>query len=124
MTIDSTELIRRLPAMIQGRKKFAKIEDGGNYHVGAVDKWCLTYAEVVQAIEDFCEYKKTHTYRFSAPVNGDWNVLNAYYYEPQESEGVKKDCTTCILDGTDACVSGASDDEVCEGYIAESEEQA
>lgn len=41
-----------------------------------------------------------------------------------ESEDVKKDCTTCILDGTDACVSGVSDDEVCEGYIAESEEQA
>ena len=41
-----------------------------------------------------------------------------------ESEGVKKNCTTCILDGTDACVSGVSDDEVCEGYIAESEEQA
>ena len=87
MTIDSTELIRKLPAMIQGRKKFAKIADGGNYHVGAVNKWCLTYAEVVQAIEDFCEYKNTNTYRLSAPVNGDWNVLNAYYYEPQESEG-------------------------------------
>jgi len=86
MTIDSTELIRKLPAMIQGRKKFAKIADGGNYHVGAVNEWCLTYAEVVQAIEDFCEYKKTNAYRFSAPVNGDWNVLNAYHYEPKSKD--------------------------------------
>lgn len=40
-----------------------------------------------------------------------------------ESEGVKKDCTTCILDGTDACVTLASDEEACEGYIAESEDK-
>lgn len=33
MTIDSTELIRILPAMLQGRKKFAKMSDGGNYHI-------------------------------------------------------------------------------------------
>ena len=86
MTLDSTELIKKLPAMIQGRKKFAKIADGGNYHVGAVNEWCLTYAEVVQAIEDFCEYKKTNKYTLSAPIDGNWNVLNAYQYEPQESE--------------------------------------
>ena len=88
MTIDSIELIRKLPAMIQGRKKFAKIADGGNYHVGAVNKWCLTYAEVVQAIEDFCEYKNTGKYILSAPIDGNWDVFNAYQYEPQESEEV------------------------------------
>lgn len=84
MTIDSTELIRTLPAMLQGRKKFAKMADGGNYHVGEVDEWCLSYADVVKAIEDFCEYKKTGKYKLSAPINGNWNVLNAYQYEPQE----------------------------------------
>ena len=86
MTIDSTELIRILPAMLQGRKKFAKMSDGGNYHTGKVDEWCLSYADVVKAIEDFCEYKKTGKYILSAPIDGNWNVLNAYQYEPQESE--------------------------------------
>ena len=86
MTIDSTELIRILPAMLQGRRKFAKIADGGNYHIGNVDEWWLVYADVVKAIEDFCEYKKTGKYMLSAPINGNWNVLNAYQYEPQESE--------------------------------------
>lgn len=80
MSIDSNELIRKLPAMLQGRKKFAKMEDGGNYHVGNVDEWWMTYAEIVQAIEDFCEYKRTGKYTLSAPVNGNWNVLNAYPY--------------------------------------------
>lgn len=81
MMIDSADLIRKLPAMIQGRKKFAKMADGGNYHVGEVDKWCLNYAEVVQGIEDYCTYKETGEYRLSAPVDGNWNVLNAYLYE-------------------------------------------
>ena len=85
MTIDSNELIRTLPAMIQGRRKFAKMADGGDYHVGEVDKWCLFYEDVVKAIEDFCEYKKTGKYKLSAPINGSWDVLNAYQYEPQES---------------------------------------
>ena len=86
MTIDSTELIRILPAMLQGRKKFAKMSDGGNYHIGKVDEWYLSYADVVKAIEDFCEYKKTGKYILSAPIDGNWNVLNSYQYEPQESE--------------------------------------
>lgn len=86
MTIDSNELIRILPAMLQGRKKFAKTADGGNYHIGKVDEWCLFYSDVVKAIEDFCEYKKTGKYILSAPIDGNWNVLNAYQYEPQESE--------------------------------------
>ena len=34
-----------------------------------------------------CEYKKTGKYTLSAPINGNWDVLNAYQYEPQESEG-------------------------------------
>ena len=86
MTIDSNELIRILPAMLQGRTKFAKMADGGNYHVGKVDNWCLSYADVVKAIEDFCEYKKTGKYMLSAPIDGNWDVLNAYQWEPQESE--------------------------------------
>jgi hypothetical protein len=73
--------------MLQGRKKFARMKDGGNYHVGEVDKWCLNYAEVVKAIEDFCEYKNTGKFILSAPINGNWNVLNAYSYSPKaESE--------------------------------------
>lgn len=40
MQIDSIDLIRKLPAMIQGNKKFAKVTDGGNYHVGEVEHWC------------------------------------------------------------------------------------
>ena len=34
-----------------------------------------------EIIEDYCEYKKTGKYMLSAPVNGNWNVLNAYHYE-------------------------------------------
>jgi len=83
MMIDSTELIRILPAMLQGRKKFAKVADGGDYHRGEVDKWCLFFENVVKGIEDFCEYKKTGEYKLSAPINGTWNVLDAYHYEPQ-----------------------------------------
>jgi hypothetical protein len=45
--------------------------------------------EKVKAIEDFCEYKKTGKYRLSAPIDGNWNVLNAYPYDPQESEDKK-----------------------------------
>ena len=81
MIIDSTDLIRKLPAMIQGRRKFAKIADGGNYHVGDVNNWCLEFREVVRAIEDYCEYKESGKYRISAPINASWNVLDAYPYE-------------------------------------------
>ena len=35
MKIDSTDLIRKLPAMIQGNRKFAKVADGGDYHIGS-----------------------------------------------------------------------------------------
>ena len=80
MKIDSTDLIRKLPAMLQGRKKFARFLEGGNYHMGEPDGWCLRFDEVVQAIEDYCEYKETGEYRLSAPINGNWNVLNAYPY--------------------------------------------
>ena len=86
MQIASNNLIRKLPAMIQGRCKFAKIADGGDYHVGAVDDWCLTYKEVVQAIEDYCEYIDTGKYRLSAPINGSWNVMNAYPYKESDAE--------------------------------------
>lgn len=30
-------------------------------------------------------------------------------------------CGTCILDGTDACLRGTGDNEVCEGYISRSD---
>lgn len=83
--IDSADLICKLPAMIQGRRKFALMKDGGNYHIGPVDTWSLNYPEIVQAIEDYFEYVRTGKYRLSAPVNGSWNVLNAYkYVEIQE----------------------------------------
>ena len=44
---------------------------------------------MVKAIEDFCEYKKTGKYILSAPIDGNWNVLNAYQYEPKESEEIR-----------------------------------
>ena len=87
MTIDHADLIRKLPAMIQGRRVFAKIEDGGNYHVGEPDEWCLTFSDVVKAIEDYCEYKLTGQYSLSAPVGKTWNVLNAYPYKDTFKEG-------------------------------------
>lgn len=86
MTIDSTDLIRKLPAMIQGRKKFARFEEGGDYHQGDVDKWCLSFEDVVQAIEDYCKFKETGKYTLSAPVNGNWDVLNAYPYKEGEDD--------------------------------------
>ena len=86
MMIDSTDLIRKLPAMLQGRKKFAKFADGGNYHVGNPDGWCVFFDEVVQGIEDYCEYKETGKYTLSAPVNGNCDVLNAYKYEESRNE--------------------------------------
>lgn len=83
MQIDSEDLIRKLPAMLNGRKKFALCKDGGNYHIGPVDNWCLDFAEIVTAIEDYCRYKRTGKYTLSAPVDGNWNVLHAYpYTEP------------------------------------------
>lgn len=84
--IDSIDLIRKLPAMMQGRRKFAKWEDGGNYHQGDVDSWCLFFPDIVQAIEDYVEYINTGKYKISGPVNGSWDVLNAYPYEPKEVE--------------------------------------
>lgn len=81
MMIDSTDLIRKLPAMLQGRRKFAKMADGGNYHLGNPNTWCLFFPDIVQAIEDYCEYKETGKYRISASINGNWNVLNAYKYQ-------------------------------------------
>ena len=86
MKIDHADLIRKLPAMIQGRKKFAKMADGGDYHVGEVDDWCLRYKEIVTAIEDYCEYKLTGRYSLSAPVGNNWNVLNAYPYDDPFTE--------------------------------------
>lgn len=80
MTIDHADLIRKLPAMIQGRMVFAKMADGGNFHVGEPDDWCLTFKDVVTAIEDYCEYKLSGRYSLSAPVGNNWNVLNAYKY--------------------------------------------
>lgn len=88
MTIDHADLIRKLPAMLQGRKKFAKMSEGGNYHIGEPDNWCLFLKEVVTAIEDYCEYKLTGRYSLSAPINGNWNVLNAYPYEDPFSQEV------------------------------------
>lgn len=86
MTIDSTDLIRKLPAMIQGNRKFAKIADGGDYHTGSVDSWCLSYSEIVKGIEDYCEYLKTGKYKISAPIDGTWNVLDAYKYEQKDGD--------------------------------------
>lgn len=83
MLIDSNELIRKLPAMIQGRKVFANIADGGNYHIGTPDAWVCHFEEIVTAIEDFCDYKKTGRFSLSAPINGDWDVMNAYPYTPE-----------------------------------------
>lgn len=58
--------------------------------MGEPDGWCLRFDEVVQAIEDYCEYKETDKYRLSAPINGNWDVLNAYPYridlESEETE--------------------------------------
>lgn len=79
--VNSIDLIRKLPAMLQGRRKFASFSEGGNYHQGPVDDWCLTFKDIVVAIEDYCEYKHTGKYTLSAPVNGCWDVLNAYSYE-------------------------------------------
>lgn len=86
MMIDSTDLIRKLPAMLQGRRKFARVMDGNDYHIGEVDNWCLRYAEVVQGIEDYCGYKETRKYTLSAPIDGNWDVLNAYPYKEGETE--------------------------------------
>lgn len=94
MQIDSTDLIRKLPAMLQGRRKFAKVDDGGDYHFGEVDDWCLSFRDVRLAIEDYCRYKQTGKYILSAPVNGNWNVLNAYPYDEQEGEDDEAKTTT------------------------------
>ena len=88
MKIDSADLIRKLPAMIQGRRVFANMADGGNFHVGEPDNWCLTFKDVVTAIEDYCEYKLSGRFSLSAPVDGNWNVMNAYpYKDPFEQIG-------------------------------------
>jgi hypothetical protein len=80
MKIDHADLIRKLPAMIQGRRVFAKMAAGGNFHVGEPDDWCLTFKDVVTAIEDYCEYKLSWRYSLSAPVGHNWDVMNAYKY--------------------------------------------
>lgn len=83
MQIDSADLIRKLPMMIQGNKTFAKFSEGGDYHIGEVDSWCLNYKEIVEGIESYCEYKRTNQYKLGAPVNGSF-ALNSYDYdEPQ-----------------------------------------
>ncbi len=79
MMIDSADLIRKLPMMIQGNKTFAKFSEGGDYHIGAVEQWCLTYEEIVEGIESYCEYKRTNKYKLGAPVNGSF-ALNSYEY--------------------------------------------
>lgn len=86
MKIDSEDLIRKLPAMLQGKRKFALFKDGGNYHQGPVDNWCLTFKDVVAAIEDYCDYERTGEYKVSAPINGNWDVLHAYPYAMEEQE--------------------------------------
>ena len=87
MKIDHADLIRKLPAMIQGRRIFARMKDGGNFHVGEPDDWCLTFKDVVTAIEDYCEYKLSGRYSFSAPVGNSWDVMNAYkYVDPFKEE--------------------------------------
>ena len=54
MLIDSADLIRKLPMMIQCNKTFAKFSEGGDYHIGEVDSWCLNYKEIVEGIESYC----------------------------------------------------------------------
>lgn len=86
MMIDHLDLIEKLPAMLQGRKTFAKMDDGGNYHIGNVEDWWIMFSEIEQAIKDYCRYKKTGEYNLSAPVNGNWDVLNAYKVKGEEDE--------------------------------------
>ena len=91
MLIDSVDLIRKLPMMIQGNKTFAKFSEGGNYHIGEVDSWCLNYKEIVEGIESYCEYKRTNQYKLGAPVNGSF-ALNSYDYdEPQTNKEIVLD---------------------------------
>ena len=83
MLIDSADLIRKLPMMIQGNKTFAKFSEGGDYHIGEVDSWCLNYKEIVEGIESYCEYKRTNQYKLGAPVNGSFALDSYDYDEPQ-----------------------------------------
>ena len=85
MLIDSVDLIRKLPMMIQGNKTFAKFSEGGDYHIGEVDSWCLNYKEIVEGIESYCEYKRTNQYKLGAPVNGSF-ALNSYDYDEPQTE--------------------------------------
>lgn len=80
MMIDSADLIRKLPMMIQGNKTFAKFSEGGDWHIGKVEEWCLRYEEIVDGIEEYCEYKKTGKWKLGAPVNGSF-ALDSYEYE-------------------------------------------
>lgn len=80
MMIDSADLIRKLPMMIQCTKTFAKFSEGGDYHIGEVDKWCLNYREIVKGIEEYCEYKRTHKIKLGAPIKGSF----MYEYEYEE----------------------------------------
>ena len=72
MMIDHEDLIKKLPMMIQGNKTFAKYSEGGNYHIGAVEHWCLNFNEIVEGIESYCEFKRTNKYKLGAPVNGSF----------------------------------------------------
>ena len=81
MKIDHADLIRKLPAMIQGRTIFEKIANGGNFHVGEPDIWWVNFRDVVIAIEDYCEYKLSGRYSLSAPIDHNWDVMNAYKYD-------------------------------------------
>ena len=85
MLIDSADLIRKLPMMIQGNKTFAKFSEGGDYHIGEVDSWCLKYKEIVEGIESYCEYKRTNQYKLGAPVNGSF-ALDSYDYDEPQTE--------------------------------------
>lgn len=84
MMIDSVDLIRKLPMMIQGTKTFAKFSEGGDYHIGKVDDWCLCYKEIVEGIESYCEYQRTGKYKLGAPVNGSFALYSYEYNEVEE----------------------------------------
>jgi len=102
MTIDSADLIRKLPMMIQGNKTFAKFSEGGDYHIGEVDSWCLNYKEIVEGIESYCEYKRTNQYKLGAPVNGSF-ALNSYDYDEPQTD-YTPDCPFCTRYGTEDCL--------------------
>ena len=102
MLIDSADLIRKLPMMIQGNKTFAKFSEGGDYHIGEVDSWCLNYKEIVEGIESYCEYKRTNQYKLGAPVNGSF-ALDSYDYDEPET-----DLAQALAEGKESILSLAT----------------